>query len=516
MKKYIRAASFTLALVVCSASLFSCGPKSGGNETEAAVLTDAPQGSQFVPPSGDETVYDLNAEAAELLSGFILYPDADYLADARFDTDEYLPGFDLDPNLSVSDLAHNIASDEDYIYVCIKYSDENDGGKDGPSRILRADKKTGEVLPLCASADCAHDGEDCGSYVCGNEDSVFAFRIYDGALYWFQQGRKLKLVRENADGSGREIVFENDCSVADGIAISELFIHRGVAYAAGVREVRTEIDGDWVDVTTGVITAFPLDGGEPYTVLSAGPMWDLFYGFLVEPMGNDLYIMMQGSNGKDLDLDKWGEEYSVLYKWSAKTRRAELLFAESYNTFGKSPETHGIYPVRGDGVYFQNLTEYKRGDSTWASRAGLLKYSFETKKVESVTDALSYAGSDFFVWMEFFGGRVTGPCVGGGMEGKICAFDLEGKAVSSVDVTPALVYKDLVSGQTSAQYTSYNRIIEMPLGDDGDFSYYYVRTMRILNSGESQVLIEEFYLAVPTGSHTAGDGSIRFEIFTKQ
>ncbi len=493
MKKHIFISYIAFALAL---ALASCGPKSGADETGGS------DGTSAVPPEalqpGTAEVYDIEAAAKELLSSFTEYPEGSYLADASFATDEYLPGFDLDPAFDVSDLAHNIAADDNFIYLCER------GHTDKAVRLYRADKKTKEVSPLCSVPGCTHEDESCGAYICGKGESVFSFRIYDGALLWIQQGRTLKLVRESLDGAARETVAESSESVFDGAAINGLFIHRGVAYASGMKEVHKKIDGKYVDVTTGVITAYPLDGGEPYTVMSLAPGWESFYGLIVRPMGNELYILLQGSNGKDLDAGEWGEEYSIMYVWSAETRRARLLFAESSDTFGKSPETHGIYPVRGDGVYFQNLTEYRCDDGTWASRAGLLKYSFASGQTETVTDALSVGNDDAFLWMTFFNGGAAGPLVSGDKKtsGKICFFDLEGKSTTSVNINSAV------------KRPGFTHIIETPLGDDGSFTYYYVRTMVFNNELTDMSVVEEFYLAVPKDGDVK-DGSIRFDIYER-
>lgn len=168
-------------------------------------------------------------------------PEHGYLANAMFDTDEYMPEYDA-PSSYVGDFTYR----QLYEYGGCIYTYTATGDHDG--FITVTDKATHTSVPLCTVDGCPHTGTGCESYING---AVYGFRVYDGALMWvqglFDTSSTASLVKCGLDGGMRETVWscgmtnnELGFNFADFFAriygSFEVAIHRGYIYFSGVSQ----------------------------------------------------------------------------------------------------------------------------------------------------------------------------------------------------------------------------------------------------------------------------------------
>ncbi len=331
---------------------------SDGVESRPPLMPPSEEGT--VPTGGPEATEE--PDPAEETYGFTVFPEGNYLADPKFDTDEFLPDYDMDINFVQhgSTQKEGLCVTEDTIYF---YWD---------GHLLFTDKGTGITLPLCGKPECTHTDRSCNAYIGGE---VAGLRVYDGKLYWIEDGQNV--MRMGLDGTAHESVTSLDPSLRTQISGDATWvIHRGYLYVAGGNAV----------VTAGqtgcsfIVYAQPLDGGEGFTILDGtGPGGGTQYCGL-KPAGNELYIMTYSFTYKDPEKREGIIKYVNYYKWDSKTRRVERLYTQDEN----SPVNLNTYeycfplPVPGDGLYFCCI-EHAEDDSVVCR---IYKCSFETGAVE--------------------------------------------------------------------------------------------------------------------------------------
>lgn len=336
----------------------------GGGQVDRPPLTpaDDPAGTPSDGPAGEEdpTVDEY---------GFTLFPEGNYLADPKFDTDEFLPDYDVD----ISFVQHGstdqrgVCATADTIY---SYSDMN-------GKLMYTDKATGLTLPLCGKPECTHTDDTCNAYI---GDDASGLRVYGGKLYWIEGGQTQAVMRMNLDGTARERVTglnRMDIQVG-GVRIggdSTWTIHRGYVYVAGMLD--TVVNGEPRSAFT--VYAKPLDGGEGFTVMSSLQDGSGAY-CAMRPVGNDLYIMTSSSGYEDRETREGPIVFLSFYRWNSKTRQAECLYSQGRGTSGSVGCYAGCFPlpVPGEGIYFCDVVESV--DDTLAAR--ILKLSFDTGTVE--------------------------------------------------------------------------------------------------------------------------------------
>ncbi len=292
--------------------------------------------------------------------GFAVFPEGNYLADPKFDTDEFLPDYDADlsfvqPFSTAQSLNGTVWTTDDTVYA---YDAEN-------YRILYVDKATGIWGPLCGKPECPHTNSNCNAYI----SSPDALRVYDGMLYW--SGGRMKL-----DGTDRERGpwTDNYTKIKNN---PEAVIHRGYVYTAGSDHMYTSIGAK----SRVSINVTAMDGSESFNLLTK-PLPGEGANCMIRPVGNDLYIEIYSFLDYD-ESDPESDSYFIteFYRWSSKTRKAELLFTrDSSDEIGVAVDVHGFLPVPGDGIYFSGGRDREDGRVD----VGAYKYSFATGEITEV------------------------------------------------------------------------------------------------------------------------------------
>lgn len=332
--------------------------------TEGTAPTDATGPAEEKDPTVDEY-------------GFKLFPEGNYLADPMFDTEEYLPDYDADPsNLQCfSTWTVALCSTEDSIYSSLHVLGRN------TQLIVYTDKATGISLPLCGKPECLHNDVTCNASA--GPLGIAGLAVYDGKLYWGLCGNSV-IQRMNLDGTGRETVCATSLNFRENMNANPMVMfHRGYYYMAGTKH-QLIINGKAASLVT--VRAQPLDGGDSVTILERtldfmGPTC------LLKPVGNDIYILVQGFDYTDPENEEGEYSCLELYRWDSKTRKGEQLLSWRGTPGGLSIEKQSFFPVPGDGIYLDGF-EYVPivggdGDGyTYVSH--VIKYSFETGKLENV------------------------------------------------------------------------------------------------------------------------------------
>ena len=432
-------------------SLFSCGPKGGASGSDSSG--DGPEQTQ--------ELYSPNGAPEDSTVVFTSYPEGNYLADAKFDTDDPLPAYDCDTSF---DFGCPIASDGTTVFTAVI-------AEDGNTYMMFYDKASGITSPLCGKPECFHDEADCGAYLCGNMESVVSLSVYDGMLYWAQWRGSVRLFRSKTDGTARE-----ELKTFPGGNSTTAFLHRGYLY---IKNLSSTIV-DEKPVTNTTLTAYPLDGGDAVPILSFDS-----YDMTVKPLGNTIYIMAKNVEGRDLGINEWGTEEYELYAWDTKTRRADLLASEKTEEFCLSIASQDFIPVRGDGIYFQSMMEYKDDEGSWTSYASVRKYSFASGKVEEVVPRLSCEDFDRFFFLTFLSGQIFGRGISKTLGVCVYATDLDGKLTASHEINSAFL-------------TPGSHMYEV-VGVDGENVYYNCYNASTDN-------YERFVLAMPISASRPNEG----------
>ena len=476
----VRAILFIAAVMIALPLLCACANTGdGGNDTSDG---GEPAFTLPLPSLNDH-------DAPETGAGTEPHPEYGYLADEKFDTDEFLPEYDMDlshVNAEISD--YQLYSTDDAVYA---YKRTGIGGM-----LWSWDKETGESSPLCTKAGCSHDSDTCGAYIAG---SCYGFRVYDGKLLWLtgihEPGSVVKLMQCDLDGGSREAVWTVDMTDHDAPftyngffneyfrVMLSVVIHRDYIYFSGIKYE----GGYGTNTPSGLYTvaAMPIDGGEPAVLFQKNeaelPGGTAVHGdnIMLRPVGNDIYIMTHGTMDREL-YDKfydrnfaeqtWGREKIELYCVDSKTRKVTELYSEICDTPLLSLDGRSFMPVPNDGIYFQKIREFQLEDGTYDSNAVICKYSFDTGEGMEVT-TLRVGEFDSFFTVSFAENFIEAHSYG-----SMYAFDYGGD--------PAFMY-GLLSG--------YEYPFADAAGADEKYVYYFCETDA-----------ESFFLAVPT----AGDGEV--------
>ncbi|HIR36662.1 MAG TPA: hypothetical protein IAC91_11305 [Candidatus Faecimorpha stercoravium] len=135
-----------------------------------------------------------------------------HLLDEKFDTEEFLPDYDVPMEYAASN--GKLTRYQDVYYA-------------GMGNIaVYYDTVSGVTGAVCGKADCAHDSMACNAYL--DFGNISGIQIYDGKLYWLQgAGYSRILYRMDLDGNNREQVqILDDLQGLD----PRFAIHRGHIY----------------------------------------------------------------------------------------------------------------------------------------------------------------------------------------------------------------------------------------------------------------------------------------------
>ena len=367
MKKGL-ALSLTLGLLL--ALLAGCEyfvPDSILEEAEKNRPSFLPRGSD--PPGSEEPAENVAGGVDEY--GFTVFPAGNYLADNKFDTDEYLPDYDADPSFyhGYSTSSYGFCSTEDTIY-----SFSSQAGDMFHNMLSYTDKATGITGYLCGKPECLHRDESCNAYLTTYLSPGYGLCVYEGKLYWVNGMNDI--ARMNLDGTGRE----NVCRVWNKVIENHTnyrmtMFHRGYVYYARVGQ--TVMGGKEVSVVS--VKAQPLDGGEGFVVWEK-TVDDYGQRCLIKFVGNDLYIMPTYFNYEDRENHTGAYNIMELYRWDSKTRQGELLCRDVETDMGF--EGRSFMPVPGDGIYFHTTSKALYEDEFIV--CSVYKYSFASGQMEKV------------------------------------------------------------------------------------------------------------------------------------
>ena len=286
-----RLISLLLCALLALSLLTACGPA----ESENPGVTES---------DGSVTTAAENTE-----SGKKSNPNVNYLADKKFDTDEYLEGYDAGL-LCYSSWMGCETPDAYYMFA---------GGAN--DSLIFYDKASGISGPLCAKPECMHDTPDCNAYI----GFPLCMCYYDGRIYWVSMGDggDDRLYSCATDGSDRkEIAVVREMPATHQMNFSQwiLFCHRGYCYVA----FNTSIVENGVNVGHNYLYAISLKTGEKYEVLDdlsgpyiSGPTLD----FGMYAIGNDIYILSDDGSVDDVvDITP-----IILRVFHSKTRELETI-----------------------------------------------------------------------------------------------------------------------------------------------------------------------------------------------
>ena len=355
------------------------------NSTPSIDTTDPPAAPTENSTSPVETADGSSSDTLSLAT-FTEFPEGNYLADPKFDTDEFLPDYDADISFLQYESTRfmGLFATEDTIYFAPQGIGSN------PSFLYFTDIASGVTMPLCNKPECTHTDNTCNAYL-GDNHYFSAIRIYDGKIYWLALDLTdlpcYHLMRMNLDGTDHEIVSTLDYDTTR--AIRDLdgcsyVIHRGYLYIGGFH---FEATGKTEPFEFTVFAA-PLSGGEAFTIMSevhncANAI------FLIKPVGNDLYIFQNSYRTIDAET---AEKMGAFYRWNSKTRKGEYLYGEQ--TVNSTCQTYFGFtmpcPVPGDGLYY-SLYEFSENEYK------LMKLSFQTGTLEQIGVFPSEAGGPVFV-----------------------------------------------------------------------------------------------------------------------
>ena len=317
-----RLISLLLCALLALSLLTACGPA----EAENPGVTES---------DGSVTTAAENTESGKK-------PNVNYLADKKFDTDEYLEGYDA--GLLCYDSWIGCETQDAYYMF---------GYQNNYSSLMFYDKASGISGPLCAKPECMHDTPDCSAYIGGALCSCY----YDGRIYWVSMGDGGDdyLYSCATDGSDRkEIALVREMPATHQMNFSQwiLFCHRGYCYFA----YGTEIVENGASVNHTYFYAISLKTGEKYEILH--DIADQSNSdYCLQAVGNDIYIL-----NEDWSAEETGEFSPLAVRvFHSKTRELETLC--SFIPSGYFNGNLKVTPERD--IYFSTLYKDSDGKSVY-------------------------------------------------------------------------------------------------------------------------------------------------------
>ena len=225
-----------------------------------------------------------------------------HLIDPMFDTDEFLPGYDID---------NFFGSHRPWVRVgdTIIHSLENGSTK----FFYYYDCNSGESGVLCGKPECTHSSRDCDGFVFNMIGMDLSY--CDNKLYWVGsntgESSTLHLMESDVTGANRRKGRRIDSNLVFDCVNPSFVVHRGYIYHTVVR-FRVE---NGKEIATFVFSSSPVNGKDDESfdeILHIDneaymPAYTLFY------VGNYVYIALSYSNNYEL------------YKFDSKTREVEKL-----------------------------------------------------------------------------------------------------------------------------------------------------------------------------------------------
>ena len=244
--------------------------------------------------------------------------DIGYLADAKFDTDEYLPEYDY---VNTRYYPHKISQVGNSLVYTLS------GEKSMYFKYF--DAESGEGGVLCNKPECTHANGSCNGY-----GMFFCVNYYDGSLWWMDTDRTSPgdynryLLRSDVSGANRRKVLKIYRH-----NIQNIYIHRGYAYLV----INTNVVVGTESMTRTDLVAYALDGsGGEVTIYSNAS--NLGSSLKVIFVGNRVYCCLGVYSDKALEI----------YCFDTKTRTGgKIATIEKNDEF--SP--NGVYINRKNEIY---------------------------------------------------------------------------------------------------------------------------------------------------------------------
>ncbi len=270
-------------------------------------------------------------------------PGGNYLADKKFDTDEYMEGFDAD-HVGISKVGIPMCASDDAYYML--------DGRGGGDLIYYYDKLSGTSGPLCAKPDCMHNTSECSAYV----RVSLAIDYYDGRLYFLDTDEKNNFCVCSCapDGTDKKQVglYEEAKPGGNGFGNLYSFCHRGYFYTSYSRQ--SFENGEYVKHI--YLTATSISTGETVTLFDEVSNNFPAKNFCVEPEGNKIYIMTSSYVDGDSETVKEKVRFRVI---DTKTREiSDLCELVPVGDF-----VRGMIVVRDKGIFIR--TEKKDEAGAW-------------------------------------------------------------------------------------------------------------------------------------------------------
>ncbi len=248
-----------------------------------------------------------------------------YLIDPMFDTEDYLPGYDVERGLCSTKSGF---CENEYTYYALPTSD---------FKLHYSDKKTGIGGLLCSKLQCSHTDENCDA--ASILPTVSSLRIYDGKLYWaaLDSNGDAYLYSADSDGTNRAIVRQVPVERVTAMNSCPTFaVHRGYAYYSCITD--EVVDGKAYQIV--VISADELKkSGESIEIMNT--RYDCDVNLCTQLYANKMYIAVTTRNRENMD------EYGIeLYIWDSKTRTMETAAAVEFSGFVKS-----LWVIPREGIY---------------------------------------------------------------------------------------------------------------------------------------------------------------------
>lgn len=275
-------------------------------------------------------------------------PDANCLADQMFDTDEYLLGYDADPNMSGGQ------------YGMVQYCESEDAYYLVDSQFLYyLDKKTLSKWALCYKPECTHDDADCGAYIGFCE----AIAVYDGRLWWLSDDFKydgrytesnFNVYSSALDGTDRRLEFETDAAerskdIKTNSSGCTAYFHRGYLYIYYSREnVENAVPVDYI-----YLLRTPLSGDGKTEEILCERFENLSADMKIIPLGKSIYFTIHLQNNPDAVGDENWSIADGAYRYDTKTGALDVLSYWEGKLY-LPDKNGGIILPKAEGKYIYN------------------------------------------------------------------------------------------------------------------------------------------------------------------
>ncbi len=273
--------------------------------------------------------------------------------DPRFDTEEYLPQYDMQNEFSFTNVA---CETEDIIYYMMSMAEQ---------QIHYYNKETGEGGILCGKPECTHAENGCNSFAI----TAGGLNIYDGRIWfitWNPSAPGSILYAMDLDGTERERI--QTLSYQGGHS-TKMHLHRGYLYI-GVSQ-REVIDGEPSYHFTITRQEIGNESDEPELVYENRARMSQQFRYIFK--GNSLYGYCQWAESTDI------EKTTELFRCDLRTGTQETLAvwdSTSMNPGGLWIDEEKIY------ISESELLGEEEKRETWTTQLWVWQYSLKNGTIE--------------------------------------------------------------------------------------------------------------------------------------